>query len=407
MRKHILSILLLCAVSAMGQVPGMEYDFYGFIRADLFYNTRKSVAPVDGNFYLFPLDKALDADGKDLNQSASGDFISYTSRLGLNVKGPRLGNGKVSANIEVDFGGSGKVGAVLRLRKAYVACDWDKHQVLVGQTWHPLFGSVVPDMLNLSTGAPFQPFNRSPQLRYQYKAKNFLLTASALWQIQYTSCGPSGKTADYMKNSMVPELYLGADWRGVPGLTLGGGAHLISLTPRTESEWKNAIYKVNERMTTTSYEMHAMYRTANWYVVAKSLLASSLDHTALLGGYGVHAIDAANGRQKYTPFRHSVSWFNLAYGKKWKPSLFIGLTKNLGTDKELVSEKTVYGSGLDIDTLMDIQLALSYNTAHLQVGIEGSLCTAWYGDIDKRNGKVGHTHDVSNCRILGLLMYYF
>ena len=406
MRKLMVSLLLLGGSYVQGQVKGIESDFYGFIRADLFYNSRKSVAPVDGNFYLFPLDKKLDEDGRDLNKSASGDFISYTSRLGLNVKGPRLGNGKVSANIEVDFGGSGKIGAVLRLRKAYVACNWDHHRVLVGQTWHPLFGSVVPDMLNLSTGAPFQPFNRSPQISYQYKTKNFTLTTAALWQIQYASNGPAGKSTDYMKNSMVPEFYIGGDWRGATGVTLGGGVHLLSLSPRTESEWNGGVYKVSERMTTTSYEVHAMYRSKDWYVAAKSLLASSLDHTALLGGYGVHAVDERNGQQTYTPFRHSVSWFNVAYGKTWKPSLFVGLTKNLGTDKKLVSEKSVYGSGLDIDALMDVQLALSYNRSHFQVGLEGSLCTAWYGDI-KENGKVNHTHDVSNYRVLGLLMFYF
>ena len=71
-------------------IKGLKYDFYGFIRANLFYNSRKSVAPVDGNFYLFPLNEELDADGKDLNEHPNGEFISYTSRLGLNVKGLRL-----------------------------------------------------------------------------------------------------------------------------------------------------------------------------------------------------------------------------------------------------------------------------------------------------------------------------
>ena len=71
-------------------IKGLKYDFYGFIRANLFYNSRKFVAPVDGNFYLFPLNEELDADGKDLNEHPNGEFISYTSRLGMNVKGLRL-----------------------------------------------------------------------------------------------------------------------------------------------------------------------------------------------------------------------------------------------------------------------------------------------------------------------------
>ena len=403
----VIALLLLCSNYVSAQTKGLDYDFYGFIRADLFYNSRKSVAPVDGNFYLFPLDEELDADGKDLNEKPDGDFISYTSRLGLNVNGLRLGNAKLSANVEVDFGGSGKVGAVLRLRKAYMACDWEKHHLLVGQTWHPLFGSVVPDILNLSTGAPFQPFNRSPQIRYQFDLKNFTLTTAALWQVQYRSNGPSGVSADYLKCGLVPELYVGGDWDGVKGLTVGGGAHLLSICPRQKSVWNDQVYKVNERLTTISYELHAMYRTYEWYIAAKSILASSLDHTALLGGYGVYSIDPVNGKQKYTGFKHATSWINVTYGRTWKPSLFVGFTKNLGTSKELLSADAVYGSGLDMDTLLDTQLALSYNRSNFQVGLETSFCTARYGDMDKNDGRVNHTHAVCNYRVLGLLMFYF
>lgn len=403
----VIALLLLCSNYVSAQIEGMEYDFYGFIRADLFYNSRKSVAPVDGNFYLFPLNEELDADGHDLNEMHNGDFICYTSRLGLNVKGLRIGNAKLSANVEVDFGGSGKEGAVLRLRKAYVACDWAKHRLLVGQTWHPLFGSVIPDMLNLSTGAPFQPFNRSPQIRYQFKVNNFKLTTAALWQVQYKSNGPSGPSADYLKHSLVPEMYVGGDWDDVNGLIVGAGADLLSICPRQNSVWNDNMYKVHERMTSISYEMHTMYRINKWFIAAKSLLASSLDHTALLGGYGVHSINPDNGQQKYTPFHHSTSWINVTYGRTWKPSFFVGYTKNLGTNQNLISEDSVYGSGLDIDTLLDTQLALSYNHNHFQVGVETSICSAWYGNIDKRDGRVNHTHVVNNYRILGLLMYYF
>ena len=160
MRLFMMMILLLCGTYAMGQVKGMDYKFYGFIRADLFYNSRQSVAPVDGNFYLFPLDRAEDARGQDLNAQANANFICYTSRLGLNIKGPQWANGRVSANVEVDFGGAGKVGAVLRLRKAYVACDWELHRILVGQIWHPLFGQVVPDVSFLVRRPPRGPMHK-------------------------------------------------------------------------------------------------------------------------------------------------------------------------------------------------------------------------------------------------------
>ena len=403
----ITSILLLCSNLVYSQKKGFSYDFYGFIRGDLFYNTRKSVAPVDGNFYLYPLDNSYDAKGNDLNEVTNGTFYTFTTRLGIKIKGPRIGKARTSANIETDFGGAGKKIALLRLRKAYVAFDWKKHHLLLGQTWHPLFGKVFPDILNLSTGAPFQPFNRSPQIRYQYSEHGFTITASALWQMQYASNGPEGVSTSYQKNGCIPEFYLGADWKTDSGWLFGAGAHVLSIVPRLQTTWNDKEYKVNERMTSTSYEAHLNFKKDGIYVAGKTLLASALDHSALLGGYGIKSIDPHNGEQKYTAFHHSTSWMNITYGKEWKPTLFVGYTKNLGTSHKLVSVDKLYGSGLNIDQLMTANLGLSFNQAHWQIGIEGSLCTAWYGNVDTQDGKVENTHSVSNLRILGLIMYHF
>lgn len=408
MRKLVFLLTgLLTVVLMSAQKKNFTYKFYGFVRGDLFYNTRANMAPVDGNFCLYPLDKKPDADGKDLNATPNGSFYTFTSRLGLDVTGPNIGSARTTAKLETDFGGFSASTTMLRIRQAYVALDWEKSNVLIGQTWHPLFGSVVPDVLNLSTGAPFQPFNRSPQIRYQYKAGKVKLTASALWQLQYLSSGPKGMSEEYIKNSCVPEFYLGADFTSGDGWLAGAGIHMISLVPRTASEWKEKTYKVNERMTTYSYEAHLKYSGRNFTFAAKSLMASCLDQTALIGGYGISAINPANGEQEYTPFRHSTSWINFTYGTKWKPGLFLGYTKNLGTDDPLVFTDKVYGMGLNIDQLLTANVNLSYNLPHWQIGLEYSPATAWYGTNDKKTGRVEDTHSITNHRILGLVMYYF
>lgn len=407
MKKLIVLLAGICmSLPAMAQKKNFTYKFYGFVRGDLFYNTRANMAPVDGNFYLYPLDKKPDADGKDLNANPNGSFYTFTSRLGVDATGPNIGTARSSAKIEVDFGGFSSSTTMLRIRQAYVALDWEKSQVLIGQTWHPLFGSVFPDILNLSTGAPFQPFNREPQLRYQYKAGKVKLTASALWQLQYLSSGPNGMSEEYIKNSCVPELFIGADYASGGGWLAGGGVHLISLKPRTASVWNEKTYKVNERMTTLSYEAHVKYTGRNFAFAAKSLMASCLDHTALIGGYGISSINPDNGEQEYTPFRHSTSWVNVTYGTKWKGHFFAGYTKNLGTTDALASN-TKYGMGLDIDQVFSTNIAFSYNLPHWQIGLEYMPTTAWYGDTDRASGKVVNTHSVTNHRILGLVMYYF
>lgn len=407
MKKLILLLAAICLLSpARAQKKHFAYKFYGFVRGDLFYNTRANMAPVDGNFYLYPLDRKPDANGKDLNAGPNGSFYTFTSRLGMDVTGPAIGTARSSAKVEVDFGGFSSSTTMLRIRQAYVALDWERCQMLIGQTWHPLFGSVFPDILNLSTGAPFQPFNREPQLRFLYKAGKVKLTAAALWQLQYLSSGPNGMSEEYIKNSCVPEFYAGADYVPGDGWLAGGGIHLISLKPRVSSEWNGNIYKVNERMTALSCEAHLRYAGRNFSFAAKSLMASCLDHTALIGGYGISAVDPENGKQTYTPFRHSTSWVNFTYGTKWKGHLFAGYTKNLGTADALITT-VKYGMGLDIDQLFSTNIAFSYNLPHWQIGVEYMPTTAWYGDTDMLSGKIVNTHTVTNHRILGLVMYYF
>ena len=158
MKRNLLLLIGLCmAVCVQAQKKNFSYKFYGQVRGDLFYNSRANAEIVDGLFHLYPKDVALDADGKDLNASPNGSFYLLYSRLGIDVQGPKVGSAKTSLKLEADFRGSGSNWAVLRIRHAYVNLDWGKSAVLIGQTWHPLFGEVFPQMLNLSTGAPFQP----------------------------------------------------------------------------------------------------------------------------------------------------------------------------------------------------------------------------------------------------------
>ncbi len=405
-RLTVLLCFFLCTLlsAVYAQKKKFSYKFYGQVRGDLFYNSRSNAEIVDGLFHLYPKDIAPDADGKDLNARPDGSFYLLYSRLGLDVSGPNIGKAKSSAKIELDFRGSGSNFALFRIRHAYVNLDWGKSAVLIGQTWHPLFGDVYPQMLNLSTGAPFNLFNRSPMLRYRYTNSGWQLTAAAIWQLQYLSAGPNGKSEEYIKNSCIPEFFVGADYKG-NNWVAGAGMEVLSLKPRTQSTVGQSVYKVNERITSISFEAHAKYTNNDWMVSAKTMLASNLTQGCMLGGYGVTAIDARTGEQEYTPFRHSTTWINVVYGKKWQPGLFVGYLKNLGTSKALAG--STYGVGLDVDQVFTTNVQLSYCLPHWKIGMEYSPSVAWYGDMNKGNGKIVNTHSVTNHRILGVVMYMF
>ena len=125
----------------------------------------------------------------------------------------------------------------------------------------------------------------------------------------------------------------------------------------------------------------------------------------MLGGYAVTSVDPRTGEQEYTPYRHSMTWLNIVYGKKWKPGIFVGYLKNLGTGKTIAGP--TYGVGLEVDQVFTTNLQLSYNLPHWKLGVEYSPSLAWYGDMNAENGKIENTHSVTNHRVLGVLIYMF
>ena len=104
---------------------------------------------------------------------------------------------------------------LVRLRKAYTLFTWTKTKLLIGQTWHPFWdGDAFPRIGALNTGTPFQPFNRSPQVRLDYKTGAFIFSATGLYQQQYVSVGPIGASNTYKRDAVIPETVLSFESNG-------------------------------------------------------------------------------------------------------------------------------------------------------------------------------------------------
>lgn len=413
MKKQILLLAALAAVSSgvTAQKKDFGYKFYGQVRTDLFYNSRSNSETVDGLFYMYPNDVAPDANGEDLNAKPDGNFYTLYTRLGLDVTGPMLGKAKTSAKVEVDFRGSGTTYSLFRIRHVYFNLDWGTSALLVGQTWHPLYGDVAPEILNLNMGAPYQPFSRAPQIRYRFTQKHWVLTAAAIWQSQYLSVGPSSnqtgntgtqKHQQFIKNSCVPEFYVGADYKS-QGLLVGAGVHVSSIAPRKQSEYNDAVYKVSERITGVSGEAHVKYTYNKLMVAAKTVLSSNLTQTSTIGGYGITSVDTRTGEQEYTPLRVSHTWLSVMYGKKWRGGIFAGYLKNLGAKDEVSG---ILGTGTKIDQLGTATAELTYNLPNWKFGVEYSWTGAAYG-TNNAKGRVTDTHLVKNNRIVFTALFQF
>lgn len=379
-----------------------KYELYGFIRNDFYYNSRQNIDVIDGIFNMFPKPIVLDASGNDINNIPQTEMISVASRLGININGPEIFNAKSTAKIETDFCGTGSTYFLMRLRQAYMKLNWKKTELLAGQTWHPFFGNVSPTMISLNTGSPFQPFNRSPQLRLkQNLTSNLSFTLAGIYQMQYTSYGPEGKSNIYMKKALLPDLYFGME---NTGKHLTGG---IGLDVKT--------IKADSRLFSKSVMIYGNYTNKMFQLKAKSLLGQNLSDLQMPMGYGISGYNTENKTNTYTNFNQSSSWINLVYGKTWQVGIFGGYLKNLGTDEDLLQSSngdfTVYSSGYfsgnqHLDQLFRVAPHLSYNFKNIRFGLEYDITNAEYGKLNT-GGKVINPYSVNNHRITCAAIYNF
>ncbi len=395
------------------QTKKFTFKPYGFIRNDFYYDSRSNFETANGLFYIIPKDEEYNAHGQDMNDISTLNFMSIATRLGVRVSGPEFLKAKTLGVVEGDFAGCGGSPTIIRLRQAHFDLSWTKLSLILGQTWHPMFGDVLPNIQSLATGSPFQPFNRSPQVRLNWQINEHnRLFGSALWQFQYTTTGPNGGTADYMVKGKMPEFYLGWDWKG-NGWTLGLGADVMRLAMPDSIEIDfaggNTFAKSEDHIVSCAFDAYAQYHSPDGklQVKAKSIFGGNMSHLLLLSGFGLSTHEE-NGSLTWTNLKNSTSWIDVVYGKTWKAGLFLGYMKNLGSDDQLLGESTTYVFGFNnLDFVYRIAPMVVYDVKHWSFGVEYERTTAAYGKLNLDNGKVDHSHQVSNNRIVAIAMYYF
>ena len=445
MKKLLLSsALLLCCTTGFAQDKAVKADIYGFVRNYFTYDSRSCVQSNEGLFNMLPYDHKYGADGEDLNAIPSVRFLSITTRFGVNVSGPEIWGAKSSAKFESDFCGASSSSAFnLRIRQAYAKLAWEKHDLLVGQAWHPISGDLMPEVFSLATGAPFNPFNRSPQVRYNYTpVKGLTFTASALYQFQYGSVGLDGKTSNvYSRNAMVPELFVGMTGKG-KYLSGGFGVNASTIAPRVVANDR----LVNERLTSYSAMAFGSLKVADLSVRAKAVYGQNTSHMQQPTGFGVVEI-LDNGAYTYEPMQLGSAWLTMMYGKKLRYGFFAGWMKNYGSagedfitngvvgqnkdgsdiymvevDKKIPNSAFVSRNNIDYAKNTGMEQAyrfspiVTYKVENMQIGLEYEHTAVAYGNYklnmneypkNYTDGTVGDTHWVANHRICVMVKYDF
>ena len=454
---------------------------YGFIRNYFTYDSRESWSGTADMYNYQPKDEswnqteaAAETSGvprEDLNAVGTFRFLSLTTRVGLNIVGYKWRNTEFSGKIEADFytGLSTKTATVngttfkeghavsgvaqLRLRQAYVALGWDSLPMLggkdfarvdltIGQTWHPMAADLC-DAIALNSGAPFGPFNRSPQVKMDARLGKYVtLTAAGLWQMQYLSTGPGNLTsAEYMLYGKTPEAYLGLSIHD-KGWIFRAGADVLSIKPRHLGTPFNAAgdsikgtngkplqVTVKDRITTASPFIYLQYKKGDFSFKAKTIFAESGEHMNMYGGYGIKAVNA-DGSYEYTPIRHSTSWISLVYGgkvgaqeekhpQKLQGIFFAGYVKNFGTKEAMMDingdgkytadKEFYYPRSAAMNQMWRLSPTLLYTVGKFQLGLEYEITSVQYGNgkLNSHGLSTDKLHWVTNHRVQLMTKYNF
>ncbi|MEE4198077.1 MAG: hypothetical protein V2I54_10565 [Bacteroidales bacterium] len=403
----LLTNLLLAQESEEKKI---KFDASGFIKSDLFFDSRQNVDALEGLLLIFPKDIVRDVQGKDINAHSSLGFVDISTRVRGKVTGPDVLGAKFTGLVEVDWTGiaGNSTTSRVRLRHAYSKLSWEKTEILFGREWHPMFvKEVFPTVMSLNTGIPFQPFNRSPMLQVSHKIGDLKIIGAAISQSDYLSSGPEGKSNQYIKNSNIPNLHLQLQYS--PGnFLLGAAVDYKSIMPRLETQsliHEDSVFITDEKVNTYALMGFFKYKFQKWELKAKAIYGQNLSESIMPGGYGISAIDSITGHEKYTPFNHLYTWGNIIYGDKTKFGLFAGYTKNLGAEKPIAGN--VYGMALDVDYIYRLAPHISHTMNNLMVAVELEYTVAAYGDAANRYGKHTSSHEVSNTRVMFSVFHYF
>ena len=448
MKRFIL--ILSAAILAFGSFnasaaekaePKNNFKIYGFIRNYFTFDSRESVSGTGDLFYYIPKDVNM-KDGIDINDQASFTYLSLTSRLGVDVSGYYVGNAHFTAKIEGDFysglsnssnvnagtyfPGNTKISgtATARLRQAFVTVTWKelgaekKNSVALkmGQAWHPMAAD-MPHLFSLEVGAPFGPFSRTPLVQMDANlGSNWILSAAAIWQMQYQSSGPIGASAMYMKYGKTPEMYAAVAYKS-KGFLVRAGVDYLSIKPRVFGSVDGRTVKVDDRKNSVLGYVYTQYSHKNFAVKAKSTFGQGGEHMNLMSGYAKIG-ENPDGSWEYASLRNSSSWLSLSYGKKWQAVLFLGYLKNLGLAEELptyISKSDVYfcGNGFsNINQMYRINPQIIYNIGKMNVGLEYQWTNVEYGEYyEGKLSKYGladnNLHWVGNNRVNVMVKYNF
>ncbi|MBC7407559.1 MAG: hypothetical protein H7339_04145 [Arcicella sp.] len=415
-------------------VPPAEQKItvYGFLRNDIYYNSRRNLDLRDGVLDVYPSDATNlpTRTGTNLTANPNDDanaipqlgYSAIVTRLGVRMGGITAFGAKISGTLETDFFGisNGTAGSgsgtenLLRLRHAFVAMDWTKSQLMIGQFWNPNFiVKCFPGTANFNTGIPFNPFSFVPQVRYTSKLGKDVSLMGMIFGYDLAAFSPAGTFAvgsgvDAQKFATTPafasqltfenKMFLASV--GFEGNTL---SPRITDTKNTStgvfggiiaSGSGNVQKNINSNLFTLNYLAYAKLTTSKITAKFHTTYGQSYSQYVGLGGF-VEYRDNITGEWKYEAQNQLNMWGELisTNSKKIQPAIFIGYLQNMGLGNSIATSSIKPGTlafqgrgvstatGRTFDNMLRISPRVDFYSGKMKFALEYELSMMKWADI--------------------------
>ena len=408
----IASALFVTKVNAQSNddEPKKSLSFYGYVSYEAIFDSHESVFTRDGDLYLYPAAPIYHVQsGELLNDNPQLEMLSLQSRLGVRIAGPDVLGAKLTGMVETDFFATKEeYKHHLRIRHALMKLQWEKASLTMGQYWHPMFTpEVFPHVISFGAAAPFNPLNRSPQIRLDYTpSKSLKLVLAALAHGYHSSVGPEAA----QRNSALPDLQLQLHVGNSPTFNTGVTVGYMWLQPLLQV-YNDDVYRSREFIGAYNLQWFGRLKLNKLAVQAKVSYGENMSQFVMLGGYGRLLDDAAEMYDYgYANILSTASWVEVMYSfnDNWDFGFFGGMASALGSKDKVDTQGPIwYNRGANITNAYRWSPRLVYSQKSVSFALEYLYNSANYGATLDEYAKPDDFTTTINHRVLVSAKYSF
>ena len=383
MKKQIMALLALAVAQVGLAQEETSATLYGYAKGEFAFDSRQVIAAREGNYIDLATPNVTG------NNVANFNGWGVESRLGVKIAGPEFFGMKSEALIEGHFFGSSDASInTLALRHAYVKLSSDKVEWLVGQYWHPMFvTNVSPGTYNFNAGSPFQPFNRSPQIRFSTKG-SARFTLAAITERDFASVVYGGGNA---AKSALPafhaQLQFGSDEKFVGGF----GAN-VKFTRNTGADHKTAHGKTLAAFNFLAYAKAQFTENFAWKIYGN--FGQNPSELLQLGSVA-YSLDPLKDNLKNSTTLALWTEFAGKFSDSFEWGVFGGYSQDFGfnennfdtnykTASKYVGPAT---SGFIPGSTWRVSPRMGWKSGNTKLGLEFDYTSTTYGNFDNK-GKI-------------------